>query len=252
MRSSSKRNPEGRFLNCPVFTTAARGRSSRLGRVGPKQKAVRDQILRTAADLFRERGYRASTLDDIAARLGMSKASLYTYFRGKEEMLAAISRETIEGFTRELGLVLRSDLSPEDKLRRIVREHVRFVIANRSFLTVFFSEEANLPARFVRAIAGQKDRYDKGVESVIADGIRRGVFRDVPPRLVVFGLLGMLNWLYKWYDPRGAWGAEEISSAFLAVVEGGLVRRPPRGPAVSRRIARLQRELRDLSRALDG
>ena len=86
----------------------------------------------------------------------MSKASLYTYFRGKEEMLAAISRETIEGFTRELGLVLRSDLTPEDKLRRIVREHVRFVIANRSFLTVFFSEEANLPARFVRAIAGRR------------------------------------------------------------------------------------------------
>jgi AcrR family transcriptional regulator len=220
--------------------------------VGPKHKAVRDQILRTAADLFRERGYRASTLDDIAARLGMSKASLYTYFRGKEEMLAAISRETIEGFTRELGLVLGSDLSPEDKLRRIVREHVRFVIANRSFLTVFFSEEANLPARFVRAIAGQKDRYDKGVESVIADGIRRGVFRDLPPRLVVFGLLGMLNWLYKWYNPRGRWGADEIASAFLAVVEGGLVRRPPRGPAVSRRIVRLQRELRDLSRILDG
>jgi hypothetical protein len=74
----------------------------------------------------------------------------------------------------------------------------------------------------------------------------------VPPRLVVFGLLGMLNWLYKWYDPRGAWGAEEISSGFLAVVESGLVRRPARGPAVSRRIARVQRELRDLSRALDG
>jgi TetR/AcrR family transcriptional regulator, cholesterol catabolism regulator len=220
--------------------------------VGPKQKAVRDQILRTAADLFRERGYRASTLDDIAARLGMSKASLYTYFRGKEEMLAAISRETIEGFTRELGLVLRSDLSPEDKLRRIVRDHVRFVIANRSFLTVFFSEEANLPPRFVRAIAAQKDRYDKGVESVIADGIGRGVFRDVPPRLVVFGLLGMLNWLYKWYNPRGRWGADEISSAFLAVVEGGLVRRPARGAMVSRRIARLQRELRDFARALDG
>ena len=130
--------------------------------MGPKQKAVRDQILRTAADLFRERGYRASTLDDIAARLGMSKASLYTYFRGKEEMLAAISRETIEGFTRELGLVLRSDLSPEDKLRRIVRDHVRFVIANRSFLTVFFSEEANLPPRFVRAIAAPEGPLRQG------------------------------------------------------------------------------------------
>jgi AcrR family transcriptional regulator len=219
--------------------------------VRPKQKAVRDQILRTAADRFRERGFRATTLEDIARALGMSKASLYTYFRAKEEILAAISQETIERFTRELGLVLESDLSPADKLRRVVREHVRFVIANRSFLTVFFSEEPNLPARFARALAAQKDRYDKGVESVIADGIRRGVFRDVPPRLVVFGLLGMINWLYKWYDPRGRWGAEEISSAFLAMVEDGLLRREPRPPSMSRRIARLRRELQDLAEALD-
>ena len=213
---------------------------------------MRDQVLRTAADLFRERGYRATTLDDIAARLGMSKASLYTYFHAKEEMLAAISRQTIETFTRELSLVLRSDLAPEDKLRRVVRDHVRFVIANRSFLTVFFSEETNLPPRLARALAAQKDRYDKGVESIVVEGARRGVFRDVPPRLVVFGLLGMLNWLYKWYDPRGRWGAEEISSGFLSLVEGGLLRRRSGGPALGRRLARLQRELQELSRALDA
>ena len=216
-----------------------------------RRQAVRDQILRTAADLFRERGYRATTLDHIASRLGMSKASLYTVFHAKEDMLAAISRETIEAFTRELALVLRSDLAPEDKLRRVVRNHVRFVIANRSFLTVFFSEEANLPPRLARALAAQKDRYDKGVESIVADGIRRGVFRDAPPQLVVFGLLGMLNWLYKWYNPGGRWGAEEISEAFLAVLEGGLLRRAQRGPGVGRKIAAAQRALRDLARALD-
>ncbi len=213
---------------------------------------MRDQVLRTAADLFRERGYRATTLDDIVARLGMSKASLYTYFHAKEEMLAAISRQTIATFTRELSLVLRSDLAPEDKLRRVVRDHVRFVIANRSFLTVFFSEEANLPPRLARALAAQKDRYDKGVESIVVEGVRRGVFRDVPPRLVVFGLLGMLNWLYKWYNPRGRWGAEEISAGFLSLVEGGLLRRQGGGPALGRRVARLQRDLRELSRALDA
>ena len=213
---------------------------------------MRDQVLRTAADLFRERGYRATTLDDIVARLGMSKASLYTYFHAKEEMLAAISRQTIAAFTRELSLVLRSDLAPEDKLRRVVRDHVRFVIANRSFLTVFFSEETNLPPRLARALAAQKDRYDKGVEAVVAEGIRAGVFRDIPPRFVVFGLLGMVNWVYKWYNPRGGWGAEEISAGFLSLVEGGLLRRQGGGPALGRRVARLQRDLRELSRALDA
>src|SRR5712671_2353885 len=217
-----------------------------------RRKATRAQILRAAADLFRERGYPASTVDHIAARLGMSKASLYTHFRAKEAMLAAISRETIEAFTRDLSLVLGSDLGPEDQLRRVVRHHVRFVIANRSFLTVFFSEEANLPARFARQLAAQKDRYDKGVESIVVEGVRRGVFRDMPPRLVVFGLLGMLNWLYKWYNPRGRWGADEISAGFLTLVEGGLLRRRGGGPALGRRVARLQRDLRELARALDA
>ena len=213
---------------------------------------MRDHILRTAADLFRERGYRATTLDHIAARLGMSKASLYKYFHAKDEMLAAISRSTIETFTRELALVLRSDMSPEDKLRKVVRDHVRFVIANRSFLTVFFSEEANLPVRLARALAAQKDRYDKGVESIVVEGARGGAFRDLPPRLVVFGLLGMMNWIYKWYDPRGRWGAEEVSAAFLSLLEGGLLRRRPGGPALTRQMARLQRDLHELSRALDA
>jgi AcrR family transcriptional regulator len=220
--------------------------------VNARRQAVREHILQTAADLFRERGYRATTLDHIAARLGMSKASLYKSFHAKEEMLAVISRRTIETFTRELALVLRSNLTPEEKLRRVVRDHVRFVIANRSFLTVFFSEEANLPARLARALAQQKDRYDKGIESLVVDGVKQGVFRDVPARLVVFGLLGMLNWVYKWYNPRGRWGAEEISSAFLSLVEGGLLRRARGGPAIGRQLSRLRRDLQMLARALDA
>ena len=216
------------------------------------RKAARARILSAAADLFRERGYPASTVDHIAARLGMSKASLYTHFRAKEEMLAAILRETIDAFTRDLGLVLGSDLGPEEQLRWVVRQHVRFVIANRSFLTVFFGEEANLPARFARSLAARKDRYDKGVERIVAEGIRRGVFRDVPPRLVVFGVLGMVNWVHKWYNPRGRWGAEEISAAFLSLIEGGLLRRKARGPALSGRLRRLERELHEVARQLDA
>ena len=216
------------------------------------RQAVRDQILRTAADLFRERGYRATTVDDIAARLGMSKASLYTYFAAKEAMLAEISRETIEAFTRELGLVLESGLSADEKLRRVVRQHVRFVIANRSFLAVFFSEEANLPPRFARSLAAQKDRYDKGIETIVQEGIRHGIFRETPPRLVVYGILGMLNWIHKWYNPAGRWDAEELSAVFLGLIEGGLVRRGRAAPPLARRLGRLRRELAELERALDA
>ena len=87
---------------------------------------------------------------------------------------------------------------------------------------------------------------------LVVDGMKQGVFRDVPPRLVVFGLLGMLNWVYKWYNPRGRWGAEEISSAFLSLVEGGLLRRARGGPALGRQLSRLRRDLQMLARALDA
>jgi len=90
------------------------------------------------------------------------------------------------------------------------------------------------------------------VERIVAEGIRRGVFRDVPPRLVVFGVLGMVNWVHKWYNPRGRWGAEEISAAFLSLIEGGLLRRKARGPALSGRLRRLERELHEVARQLDA
>jgi len=62
----------------------------------------------------------------------------------------------------------------------------------------------------------------------------------------------MLNWLYKWYNPAGRWGAEEISAAFLSVLEGGLLRTRPRGPALTRRLRRVRDELAALERALDA
>jgi hypothetical protein len=74
----------------------------------------------------------------------------------------------------------------------------------------------------------------------------------VPPRLVVFGVLGMVNWVHKWYNPAGRWGAEEISAAFLSLIEGGLLRRKRRGPGLSGRLRRLERELHDVARQLDA
>ncbi|HKA62601.1 MAG TPA: hypothetical protein VKH83_09255, partial [Methylomirabilota bacterium] len=78
------------------------------------------------------------------------------------------------------------------------------------------------------------------------------VFREMSPRLVVFAVLGMVNWVHKWYNPRGSWGAEEISAAFLSLIEGGLLRHQRRGRALSGRLRRLERELHDVARALDA
>jgi AcrR family transcriptional regulator len=182
----------------------------------------------------------------------MSKASLYTYFRAKDEILAEISRRTIRTFSEGLAEIARARLAPEEKLRRVLQRHVRCVVSHRSFLTVFFSEEANLPDRFARGLRRQKDRYDRDIEAIVRQGVRRGVVRPVPPRLVVYGVLGMVNWLYKWYDAKGPLGPDAIAEVFLSVVEDGLaVRRGRSRPALARRLARLRREIDATRRALE-
>jgi AcrR family transcriptional regulator len=199
---------------------------------------LRAGILTVAADLFRQRGYRAATLDEIAQRVGVSKPTLYGYFRSKEELLAAIFHRTMSLFERDLMAIRTSGEDPPAQLRRVLRFHVGAVIAERSFLAVFFGEEANLPPALSAAIRRRKARYDRTVRAIVERGVREGSLRRANARLLVFGLLGMANWVYQWYDPAGAWDVDAIADAFIDLAESGYL------------ATRRSRE-RDLARALD-
>src|SRR5215207_4416857 len=165
-------------------------------RTGPRHEVLRAGILTAAADLFRARGYRATTLDEIARKVGVSKPTLYGYFRSKEELLAAIFHRTMSLFERDLQAIRTSGDDPATQLRRVIRFHVGAVIAERSFLAVFFGEEANLPPSLGRAIRRRKARYDRMVRAIVQAGVRDGSIRAENPRLLVFALLGMANWVY--------------------------------------------------------
>jgi AcrR family transcriptional regulator len=222
-------------------------------RSGPRQEVLRAGILTAAADLFRARGYRATTLDEIARKVGVSKPTLYGYFRSKEELLAAIFHRTISMFERDLEQIRNSGDDPAAQLRQLIRCHVGAVIAERSFLAVFFGEEANLPPTLGRAIRRRKARYDRMVRGIVEAGRRQGSIRTDEPRLLVFALLGMANWVYQWYDPKGAWDADTIAAKFIALLEPGYL---ATGHGAKREAAetleRIERELVRLRPLVDG
>ena len=208
---------------------------------------LRAGILTAAADLFRQRGYRATTLDEIARRIGVSKPTLYGYFRSKEELLAAIFHRAMSLFERDLGAIRASGDDPVAQLRRVIRFHVGAVIAERSFLAVFFSEEANLPAELGRAIRRRKARYDRTVRAIVDAGVRNGSLRVANPRLLVFALLGMANWVYQWYNPAGRWDADTIANSFIALLEHGYVSTPrSRQREIAHALVRIESELAGL------
>jgi AcrR family transcriptional regulator len=203
--------------------------------------------LTVAADLFRQRGYRAATLDEIARRVGVAKPTLYGYFRSKEELLAAIFHRTMSMFERDLMAIRTGGEDPAAQLRRLIRFHVGAVIAERSFLAVFFGEEANLPPRLSQAIRRRKARYDRTVRAMVRDGVRNGTIRTSNPRLLVFALLGMANWVYQWYDPAGEWNADTIADGFIALVEPGYLATPrSRQRELAATLKRIESELTHL------
>jgi AcrR family transcriptional regulator len=212
---------------------------------------VRAQILTAAAELFRAHGYRATTLEELARRLGISKKTLYGHFRSKEDLLAAIFHRTMSLVEEGLATIVDSKAPPVEQLREVVRHQVRTVVAEQAFLTVFFAEEASLPARLRRAIVRRKARYDHAVQAIVARTGRGAL--TVHPRLIVFAVLGMGNWVHRWYDPRGVWDAEVIAEAFIALLERGYLASPAATRRdVARRLANIQGEVTALRSALVG
>ena len=187
-----------------------------------KRQRRRDEILNAALDAFRERGYHATTLDGIAARLGVRKTALYHYFTDKEAILYECHLVSLA----ELDRIVRSTRclgSIPDRLRAVVREHVRVMIETLKGSPLTF-EVGALSNERQREVITARDRYERHLRRLIRQGIRDGSFRSVDPKLAAFAILGAINWIGHWYHPEGSSQAPEVGDAFAAHLVGGLDR----------------------------
>jgi len=182
----------------------------------------------------------------------VSKATFYGYFPSKEDLLAAIFHRTMTLVEAGLRDIERRGAPPAEQLRQVIRHQVRTVVAERSFLTVFFGEEPNLPARLARSIARRKAGYDRAVQRIVERGVRSGAFDVREPRLLVWALLGMSNWVYRWYNPAGAWDADAIADAFIALLEPGYLAGRTPASDLALRVSRLERRVAGLARTRQG
>jgi AcrR family transcriptional regulator len=193
----------------------------------PRETLVdsRQEILRTAARLFQQRGYDATSMNDVAAALKLSKGGLYHHFQSKDEILFEIMDHAME-ITRERVLApSRSILDPEDRLRFLIRRHMEVVLSPRDReITVMLHENHPLPPALRKRINHRKKEYVHFVESLIADVQRSKNSKGaVSPRAAAFALLGMINWIYQWYKPEGKLQADNLIPQFTDLLLGGIL-----------------------------
>jgi AcrR family transcriptional regulator len=185
----------------------------------------RQEILRTAARLFQQRGYDATSMNDVAAALKLSKGGLYHHFQSKDEILFEIMNHAMDITEERVLGPVRGIAKAEDRLRALIRLHIEVVLSPRDReITVMLHENHPLPPALRRRINGRKKEYIHFLENLIAEiqGSRRAAPR-VSPRAAAFALLGMINWIYQWYKPEGELQVQNIVPQFTDLLFGGLL-----------------------------
>ena len=185
----------------------------------------RQEILRTAARLFQEQGYDATSMNDVAAALKLSKGGLYHHFQSKDEILFHIMSQAMDITEQRVINVARRMEGAEERLRTLIRLHIGVVISEEDRqITVMLHENHPLPPGLRRKINGRKKDYVHFVENLIADVQRqRGASSQVTPRAAAFALLGMINWIYQWYKAEGSLTGDEIARQYTEIFFRGAI-----------------------------
>ncbi len=191
-----------------------------------EQRAIkRDAVILTAARAFRERGYHNTSLDDIAARLSVTKPTLYHYVTGKEQILFECFRTGLDLIRIAFVEVQGSRASGRERLMLVLRRYLEAVTSDFGWCMVR-AEDQDLGAEMSRQIGALKTEIDRGLRRLIEDGIADGSIARCDPKMAAFALAGSLNWISHWYRADDSLRPDEIADRFLSVFEQGL---EPRG-----------------------
>jgi AcrR family transcriptional regulator len=187
------------------------------------QASTRVDILKSAAAAFRRLGYHGATVEQIAAALHMKKGNLYYYFKNKEEILFACHQYSLDRLMQILHDVQQSGLAADEKLRRLVHAFVHTILDELHGTALFLDLEALTPAH-LKAVIVRRDEFDRGVRTVLDEGMASGTFAKNDQKLLAFALLGAVNWIPRWFSPNGPATSHQIADLFADFFVAGLRR----------------------------
>jgi len=184
----------------------------------------REAVLKTAAQLFLEKSYGRTSLNDVADRLKITKPALYHYFRNKEEILLECYRlgtALIEEILNDIAAHCGTGL---EKVEAFIYSYANVMTVNFG-RCVMRLDDGDLSSTALTEVRNYKRKIDRRLRTFIQEGIEDGSITPCDAKIAAFSIAGALNWICQWYEPEGALSAEEIASQFARTLTQGLVRR---------------------------
>ena len=180
----------------------------------------RQQIVDKAAALFDTVPYNSTSMDDIAAAVGIAKPTLYHYFKSKGEILFEIHEALVNRLLSRHGDVRQG--TPSEQLLQIMEDILGLMQSRPGHMRVFFEHYRELSAEQREFIDVKRERFQAILEQVLIDGVATGEFRAIDIRLTSFQIFGACIWAYQWYSPGGRLGTAEIARQFWQQFVAGI------------------------------
>jgi AcrR family transcriptional regulator len=182
----------------------------------------KEQLLDTAAQMFKQRGYASTSMRDIGSEMGMEAASLYHHIKSKEEILEHICFSMAELFASSIEEVNDIYFNAEEKLRMAIAGHIHIITSSPHKAAVFMHEWRNLTEPKLSEFKALRDSYEQGFRQLIKQGMEEDVFADVDEKFATLTILSTINWINEWYKPSGKMTHKEIADKLSDFILGGL------------------------------
>ena len=186
-------------------------------------KRRRQEVMDVAAQIFNDKGYEATSIQEIAEEVGILKGSLYYYIDTKEDLLFGVIQEAYDAALGVIEELDQHEGSALEMIEALVRRHAEVFAATRLQSSVFFREFRALSEQRQKTIREAADVYNRFVVSQIRRGQRAGEIKpEINARLAAIGIIGMMNSMAFWYRPEGSATVAQIGREFSRLVIGGL------------------------------
>ena len=189
---------------------------------------MRGRIIKESIDLFDKKGFSKTSIQDIVDTIGVTKGTFYYYFKSKQELLMDIHINYIKELLAEQAVILDDPyLSTRVKINKLIYLIIKNIKIHGKSARVFNREIKHLNEKQLKLINTHRKEFRINLEKLFNEGIKKGEFRaDLRSDIVIFGILGMVNRSYQWYNPDGDVSEDELVSIYMELILNGITSQP--------------------------
>lgn len=181
------------------------------------------EIISISAKLFKEKGFSAVTMRDIAQALDIKAASLYNHIKSKQEILVLIIIEIAEEFTNKMNQIFNSKETSIQKLEKIIELHIEITIRNPNELASLNNDWMHLTNQELTYFIKMREDYEQNFRKIVKTGIANQEIKNLNPEVIIFSMLSTLRTLYIWYGKKNTIDEKVLKSNMTKVLMNGII-----------------------------